>query len=295
MLNLQRAAMFIAVVEAGSFTAAAATQGQTKAVLSFNVRQLEAELGVALLLRTTRRLALTDAGETFYRRSRELVQEAQSLLHDVQCNHRGLTGELRITSTPEYGVQRVIPALAAFARLHPALRISHVSSSHLADLVSERFDVAIRLGTLTDSSYHAALIDHFSVLPVASPGWLADRPIASLAALAEAEWIIHRRLRTPLHWRVTTPDKQQVDFDITGPVHVSADSAEALMSFALAGSGVALLPAWLAAAPLAAGTLCEVLPGFAFPQQGIYALYPNTRHVPEKVRAFIDFLRTHQK
>lgn len=171
MLNLQRLAIFAAVVEAGSFTAAAAALGQTKAVVSFNVKQLENELGVSLLARSTRRLSLTDAGERFYQRSLQLLQEAENVLDDVRRDHHGLSGVLRITSTPEYGALVVAPALAAFSRQHPRLRIQHVSSSYHADLISERFDVAIRLGQLADSSHRAALIDCFAIFPVAAPGY----------------------------------------------------------------------------------------------------------------------------
>ena len=103
MLNLQRVTMFIAVVDAGSFTLAAAALGQTKAVVSFNVRQLENELGVTLLLRSTRRLRLTDAGVLFYQRGVALLNAAENLQDEVRASHSGLSGELRITTTPEYG------------------------------------------------------------------------------------------------------------------------------------------------------------------------------------------------
>ncbi|HBR4662766.1 TPA: LysR family transcriptional regulator [Klebsiella pneumoniae] len=240
MLNLQRVAMFIAVVDAGSFTLAAAALGQTKAVVSFNVRQLENELGVTLLLRSTRRLRLTDAGVLFYQRGVALLNAAENLQDEVRASHSGLSGELRITTTPEYGAQVIIPALAAFARRHPALRVRHVSSSHHADLISERFDVAIRLGTLADSRYRATRIASFAI---------ASAP------------------------------------------RFSADSATALMSFALAGCGVALLPAWLVAKKVAQRELVPLLPEYHFPQQGVYALYPDSQHLPTRVRAFIDFLR----
>lgn len=202
MINLQRTQMFVAVADTGSFTAAAEAMGLTKAVVSFNIRQLEAELGVTLLLRSTRRLTLTDAGTLFHQRSVALLKDAEQLQDDVRANHAGLTGELRITTTPEYGSQVVVPMLARFSQQHPDLRVRHVSSSLHADLISERFDVAIRLGTLTDSRYHAALIAHFSILPVATPEWLVTHPIASLAQLAHADWIIHERLTSPLRWQV---------------------------------------------------------------------------------------------
>ncbi|CAI2421044.1 D-malate degradation protein R [Serratia ficaria] len=291
ILNLQRLAIFVAVVDAGSFTAAAVTLGQTKAVVSFNVKQLENELGVSLLARSTRQLSLTDAGARFYQRSLQLLQEAENALDDVRRDHRGLSGVLRITSTPEYGARTVVPALAAFSQLHPRLRIQHVSSSYHADLIAERFDVAIRLGQLADSSHRAALLDSFAILPVASPAYLARRPIDSLPQLALAQWIAHSRLSSPLSWQVITPQRQAVLFKVEGAAMLMGDSAAALLAFALHGAGVALLPEWLVRADIAAGRLCLLLPDHQFPAQSIYALYPNTRHVPEKVRAFIDFLR----
>ncbi|WP_045857583.1 LysR family transcriptional regulator [Raoultella terrigena] len=291
MLNLQRMAMFVAVVDCGSFTAAAVALAQTKAVVSFNVRQLESELGVTLLLRSTRRLTLTDAGTVFYQRGVGLLKAAENLQDEVRASHAGLGGELRITTTPEYGTRAIVPALAEFSQLHPALRVRHVSSSHHADLISERFDVAIRLGTLTDSRYRAALISRFAILPVAAPAWLAQHPLTTLEELAQAEWVIHERLQTPLRWQLSGRDRKVIDFEIKKPPRLSADSANALMAFALAGSGVALLPEWLVASALAQGRLVHLLPELSFPPQGVYAVYPDARHVPTRVRAFIDFLR----
>lgn len=291
VLNLQRLTIFVAVVKAGSFTAAATALGLTKAVVSFNIKQLEAESGVSLLVRSTRRLSLTDAGEHFYPRCLHLLEEAQNLLDDVQRDHKGLSGVLRITSTPEYGSQVVVPALAAFSREHPQLRIQHVSSSYHADLIAERFDVAIRLGQLADSNHRAAPVDSFAILPVAAPVYLAANPIENLAQLAQATWLAHSRLASPLSWQVTTPEQQAISFDVEKPPSIVADSASALLAFALAGAGVALLPEWLVRPAIASGQLQAVLSHHQFPRQSIYALYPNTRHVPEKVRVFIDFFQ----
>ncbi|HIE5390393.1 TPA: LysR family transcriptional regulator [Enterobacter cancerogenus] len=291
MLNLQRAAIFAAVVDTGSFTAAANAMGLTKAVVSFNIRQLEAELGVTLLLRSTRRLTLTEAGSLFHLRSAALLKDAENLQDEVRANHAGLKGELRITTTPEYGSRVVVPLLAEFSLLHPELRVRHASSSLHADLISERFDVAIRLGTLADSRYHAALISQFTILPVASPGWLKAHPVDSLEALAAAEWIIHERLSATLRWQVRGTDGEKAVLEIKQPPRLYADSAQALMAFALAGCGVALLPEWLVQKALASGELVAVLPDYEFASQGIYAVYPDARHVSAKVRTFIDFMR----
>ncbi|MFP2376092.1 LysR family transcriptional regulator [Enterobacter ludwigii] len=292
MINLQRTAMFVAVADTGSFTAAAEAMGLTKAVVSFNIRQLEDELGVTLLLRSTRRLTLTEAGRLFHQRSVALLKDAERLKDDVRANHAGLTGELRITTTPEYGSQVVVPLLAEFSQQHPDLRVRHVSSSLHADLISERFDVAIRLGTLADSRYHAALITQFTIFPVATPGWLRNHPVESLEQLAKADWIIHERLASPLRWQVNDACGEPATLEIKKAPRLFADSAQALMAFALAGCGVALLPAWLARHALDDGKLVSVLPEYTFARQGIYAVYPDAPHVPAKVRTFIDFMRT---
>ncbi|EOG8101574.1 LysR family transcriptional regulator [Enterobacter ludwigii] len=292
MINLQRTAMFVAVADTGSFTAAAEAMGLTKAVVSFNIRQLEDELGVTLLLRSTRRLTLTEAGRLFHQRSVALLKDAERLKDDVRANHAGLTGELRITTTPEYGSQVVVPLLAEFSQQHPDLRVRHVSSSLHADLISERFDVAIRLGTLADSRYHAALITQFTIFPVATPGWLRNHPVESLEQLAKADWIIHERLASPLRWQVNDAFGEPATLEIKKAPRLFADSAQALMAFALAGCGVALLPEWLVRHALDDGKLVSVLPEYTFARQGIYAVYPDAPHVPAKVRTFIDFMRT---
>ncbi|RPD99699.1 LysR family transcriptional regulator [Candidatus Pantoea deserta] len=293
MINMQRAAIFVAVVEAGGFTGAAQTLGLTKAVVSANVKTLEKELGVSLLSRSTRRVSTTETGERFYQHCLRLLQDAERVLEDVRGDHSGLSGSLRITTTPEYGMRVIVPALAAFSARHPQLRIQHVSSSQNDDIISGRFDVAIRLGHLADSSHHARLIDRFDIYPVASPDYLKTlgKPLLSeLAQLADAKWIAHSRLSTPLSWQVTTPKGENVFFSARSPAMIVADSASSLLAFALEGAGVAILPAWLVKEALAKGDLIHLLPDHHFPRQGIYALYPHTRHVPERVRAFIDFL-----
>ena len=145
--------------------------------------------------------------------------------------------------------------------------------------------------SLADSRYRAALISRFAIVPVASPAWLAQHPVKTLEDLAHSAWIIHERLTTPLRWQLSGPQERCIPFEIKKAPRISADSASALMAFALAGSGVALLPEWLAAAALADNALVRIMPEFRFPSQGVYAVYPDAQHVPARVRAFIDFLR----
>jgi DNA-binding transcriptional LysR family regulator len=180
-VSLNRLNAFVAVVEAGSFTAAAEQLAQSKAVVSFNIKQLEAELGVSLLTRSTRRLELTDVGQRFYRDCQNVLREAQEAIDTARKAHVGLGGTLRITTTTEYGVHAVVPALAAFARENPLLEIRHASSSQREDLISERFDLAIRLGRLEDSSYRASLIETFDIVAVAAPDYLKRVPGKKIA------------------------------------------------------------------------------------------------------------------
>lgn len=284
MVSLDRFDTFKAVVEAGSLTAAADLLGQTRAVVSFNLKRLEAELGVTLLTRNTRQLALTDAGERFYQRCTRVLQEAQLAIEDARSVHAQLKGTLRITTTVDYALAVVAPAVEAFRRLHPDLHIHLSTSSTHADLISERFDVAIRLGRLADSNHRAVQLSTYEVLAVAAPAFAGVRTLDELERLPK---LGHGRL-TELN--VTGPAGDPHAYRI-GPAALVADSAAVLQAFAVRGHGVAVLPQWLVQDDLESGRLVRLLPDHRFAPQGVYAMYPDTRHLPQKVRAFIDFVK----
>lgn len=289
MINLNRLAMFVAVVDAGSFTAAALALGTTKAVVSFNIKQLEHELGVALLVRSTRRLAMTEAGEGFYADCANLLRQADAAVDTARAGQGDLSGSLRVTASVDYGNRVVAPALAAFARQHPGLRIHYQAGSAHADLISERLDLAIRVGAQEDSRHRAARIGEFKLLLVAAPDLLARHGMPRTAqALAALPWLANRAGRSD-HWRLADSKGREHELRVE-PV-AQADTASALLAFALAGCGVAALPDWLLQEPLARGELRRVLPSYTLPPQPVYAVYPDTRHVSAKVRQFIDFLR----
>ena len=195
MVSLDRFDTFKAVVEAGSLTAAADLLGQTRAVVSFNIKRLEAELGVTLLTRNTRRLALTEAGERFYLHCLSMLEEARLAIDEARSEHTELKGTLRITTTVEYALAKVVPALELFRALHPDLNVQLSTSSTHADLISERFDVALRLGRVLDSSHRAVQLCTFGILPVASPAFVASVvPIDSVHALEQTPWLEHGRV-----------------------------------------------------------------------------------------------------
>ncbi|WP_323117827.1 LysR family transcriptional regulator [Burkholderia alba] len=297
MVSLDRFEMFCAVADAGSFTAAAALLNQTRAVVSFNVKQLEAELGVTLLTRTTRRVALTDAGERFHRRCAQVLEDARIAVDEARGEHTGLSGSLRVTTTVEYGLMVIAPALQAFMRVYPALQVQLETHSADVDLVRERFDIAIRLGQLRTrqaSGYRGVCIDAFEVRPVIAPALLATtgrKRIDTPEALAALPRLGHRSLERVAGWTLEDRKGATRVYHPAGKPCLIADNASILRSFALQGTGVALLPHWLVRDDLDAGRLVDALPDYRFPRQSVYALYPAARHVPRKVRVWLDFLK----
>jgi DNA-binding transcriptional LysR family regulator len=290
MVSLDRFDTFKAVVEAGSLTAAAETLGQTRAVVSFNLKRLEEELGVTLLTRSTRQLALTDASERFYRRCLRTLDEAQLAIEEARSEHSQLKGSLRITTTVEFALAQVVPALGVFREQHPQLNIHLSTSSTHADLISERFDVAIRLGRMLDSNLRAVQLSTFEIFAVVAPG-LVERfgTVDTLAALESLPTLGHGRVP-----ELTVNDPAAVEHlyqPKPGKTAIVADNSATLRAFALSGQGVAILPQWLIQDDLDTGRLQRLLAGYRFAQQGVYALYPDTRHLPMKVRAFIDFMK----
>ncbi|KVE34815.1 LysR family transcriptional regulator [Burkholderia sp. TSV86] len=297
MVSLDRFVVFRAVVEAGSFTAAATVLNQARAAVSFNIKQLEAELGVTLLTRTTRRIELTDAGERFYRRCLRVLDEAEGAIDEVRGEHGGMEGILRVTSTVEYAARVLAPALHAFAAQHPALRVWLETHTSQADLVRDRFDVAIRLGRhehFRDLPYRGIRLATYNVLPVMAPD-LPERVGApwptSPDDLIRLPQLGHSRLERIAEWTLTDRAGHEHAFRPRAKPQIVVDNASVLRELARQGSGVALLPEWLVHDDLKSGALVDALPSYRFAQQSVYALYVATRHVPQKVRAWVDFMK----
>ncbi|KVH55972.1 LysR family transcriptional regulator [Burkholderia sp. MSMB1072] len=297
MVSLDRFVVFRAVVEAGSFTAAAITLNQARAAVSFNIKQLEAELGVTLLTRTTRRVELTDAGERFYRRCLRVLDEAEGAIDEVRGEHGGMEGILRVTSTVEYAARILAPALHTFTARHPALRVRLETHTTQADLVRDRFDVAIRLGRhehFRELPYRGVCLGTYDVLPVMAPDLPARAGVpqpASPDALARLPQLGHSRLERIAEWTLTDRAGNEHAFRPHAKPRIVVDNASVLCELARQGSGVALLPEWLVRDDLASGALVDALPAYRFPRQNVYALYVAARHVPQKVRAWVDFMK----
>jgi len=289
-INLNRLEAFVAIVDCGSLTSAARTIGTTKAMVSMSLKLLEAELGCSLLTRTTRRMALTDVGKRFHADCVHLLQQARTAVDQARQGHATLSGELRVTSTQEFGTHVLVRSLAAFARVHPQLKINFSASTYLAELVSERFDLAIRMGHLTDSGYRASPLSKFSIELIATPEYLASRNWAEKPEeLHSLEWVLLTGFNPRM--KLSKRSSPNTQIPLTASTSIQTDSASAVLQFVLLNCGIAPLPEWMIEAQLREGSLVRVLPDYELPEQGVYAVFPNTQHVPAKVRAFIEFFR----
>lgn len=288
--DLNALRVFAAVADAGGFTAGADLVGLSKARVSVEVSRLEALLGVSLFTRTTRRVALTEAGHALYAQAMPALRSLQEAIIQAQSGQSGaaLTGTLRISATVDHAAQSLAPIVAAFAAEHPHLQVDLRCSDRVVDIVKEGIDVAIRMGWLRDSTLRATRLGDFEQHVVASPAYLRSHGVPTHPdELARHQWIALSVLPAPLTWKFIGPRRQQATVRMTS--RLRCDSAAALRALLQAGAGVAVLDSFSAAQPVGDGRLVRLLPQWQLPRGGVHAVYAPGRHVQAKVRAFIDF------
>lgn len=289
-IDLNHLAVFAAVAETGGFTAAADRLGLTKARVSTVVSRLERTLGASLFTRTTRRVALTEAGQRLHQRCGPLLAGLGEALADVGDAAGPLAGTLRISTSIDHAVQVLGPLVAEFAALHPALQIELRASDHRADLVAEGVDVAIRLGWLRDSSQRATQLGEFEQWLVAAPSYVAAAaPLKRPEDLAQHAWIALTLLPTPLTWKFRSARGRVVNLRMRSQLRT--DSSVALRSLVLHGAGVTAIASFSVRDDVASGRLIRLLPAWSLPVGGIHAVYPPGRHLAAPVRSFVDFYR----
>jgi DNA-binding transcriptional LysR family regulator len=289
-VNLNRFEVFSAVVKTGSFTAAAERLGITKAMVSQHVSRLEAELGVALLTRTTRRLSLTEPGRKFAADCGRIIEEAEAAIAGASGSSRAPRGTLRLTTVVDYASAVVAPALAAFVWRHPQVHVDLVATDQVLDLVAGGFDLAIRMSRPSDSTLHAVKIGEIERLLVASPAYLERHGAPHrLADLAKHNWIAHPSPRAGR--RQTFTDSRGHVRTLSVRSTIQGDTMPVVKAFVLAGAGVAALPEIHIEAELREGRLVRLLPRYRCHQQEVHAVFPSARYMPAKVRAFLDLLR----
>ena len=282
--ELRAMAVFATVVRCGSFAAAARTLGLTRAVVSHHVRNLEVKLGVPLAQRSTRSFSLTPAGEAFRVHCERLVDEAEDGLRGMELLRAEPRGEVRLTCSHHFGTQRILPALVEFRRRYPAVRLHVAMSDSTLDLVQQGVELAVRAGPLPDSELHARKLVEEATMLCASPAYLRRYRLPnSIADLEEHRWVIY-----PPSQRSVFVRSEERDVEIAVRGDIVTDSAASRLAFVLAGEGIARLPAYDAAAPLASGQLVHVLPEVRTASLNIFLVH--TRRIGPSARLLRDFL-----
>ncbi|TWO71740.1 LysR family transcriptional regulator [Caenimonas sedimenti] len=285
-MNLMRLEIYVTVCTTGSFTRAAEHLAITKSAASQQVATLERELGVQLLLRSTRSLTLTDAGAALLEEGRALLHQAQGLAERTRRQAAQLTGVLRLTSAEEMA-SWVAPVIAEYVRLHPGMQVEYRPSDRLLDLVGEGLDLSLRTTGRRDSSLMAAHLATFDIWCAASPRYLAERGTPRrLADLASHSWIAFTPIPTP--WTLRARDGKQ---SVRVQRSLSTSSTTGGRALALADAGIFGAPQFVLEVEVAAGRLVRVLSTVKLPQVTLYAAWPGGREPPAKTREFIELAK----
>jgi DNA-binding transcriptional LysR family regulator len=290
--NLLELTVFARIVSAGSLSAAARELDLSLAVVSKRLTALETRLGVRLLQRTTRRQSLTDEGEAFHARCVRILAEVQEAEAAVSRTRDAVSGVLRVTAPRGFGRRRIGPLTVAFREQHPDICVQLTLTDALVDIVDEGMDLAIRFGSLADSSLVArSLAPNFRVL-CASPAYLARHGIpGDPLALGKHDCIIFGEYPSR-EWHFQH-EGEPLSVRVN-PAYVTNDG-EAAHTLALAGGGIVQKSIWDVGDDLGSGHLVRVLPDYAIPAAPLQAVYANAQHLAPKVRRFVAFCAERQK
>ena len=280
---------FVHAAEARSFARAARALGLTASGVGKSIARLEAELGVQLLSRTTRRVSLTDDGVVFLEHCRRILDELELARSSVSNRRGAVRGRLRVSLPSTLGKNVIVPRLPELLRRHPELTLDMQLSDRWVNLVEDAVDVALRIGVLNDSSLVARTIGKQQVISVAAPGYLRGKTLATHADLA---WHACLTFRLPTSgrerpWRFQ--DEAEA-VELRPRARLILDDGEALVEAARAGLGVTQVPSYMAAAAIADGSLLEVLADQRPPPDPLHAVHAGRRNSRPAVRAFIDFI-----
>jgi DNA-binding transcriptional LysR family regulator len=285
--RLQELAVFVRAAESGSFSRAGRELGLSQPSVSRIIGELEARLGVTLLLRTTRRITVTDAGALFLDRAREILAE----IEDAEDAARGLDslrGIIRLAIPVVYGTREIIPRLPKFLSTHPLLRLELAVADQRQDLVAEGADVAIRTGELDDSSFGARKLATLPRMVVASPAYLARRGTPKTPAdLASHDCIFGPGNFGRASWSFRRADAE-ISVDVQGRIHTN--SGPGVFASVMAGLGIAMVSTVMAGAEVRAGTLVPLLRGYKLTPVDVHAVFPGGPRPSAKVRALVDYL-----
>ena len=288
MDRLKQIEAFVSVAMRGSLSAAARVEGVTPAIVGRRLDALESRLGVKLLLRTTRKLTITVEGQAFLEDCQKVLNEFANAEAAVSLGGVRASGQLRVSAPSGFGRRHVAPLVGAFMQNHAEVTVSLDLSDRLVDLVNENIDCAIRIGELTDSSLVSVRLGEMRRMVIASPAYLVAHGVPREPGdLASHNCLSLGQQRG---WVFRHPQTGEVDTRKVSGDFECNDGA-VLHEWALAGKGLAWRSLWEVGQDLKEGRLTSVLDSWQAPPMGIYAVFPQRRHLPLRVRVFIDLLK----
>jgi DNA-binding transcriptional LysR family regulator len=282
---------YAAVVAAGSFTGAAERLGLSRALTSKYVGQLEEHLGVRLLNGTTRRLNVTEVGQAYYQRCRQLLDDMDELEAAVRQQQEAPQGHLIVAAPTTFGEMYLTRAVADYLQVQPGVSVELVLADRFVNIVDEGFDLAVRIGKLADSSLISRRLAPARIALCASPDYLNSAGVPAHPRELEAlHCVIDTNIQDPEQWPF---QEQGQSFRVKVNGRFRVNNALAVREMLLAGQGIGLCPFYVIEEDVRAGRLQVMLQEYEAMDYGIYAVYPHNRHLAAKVRTFVDYLADH--
>ena len=289
MDRFENMSAFIRVVESGSISGAADRLGVAKSAVSRRLKELEGHLGVELFHRTTRKMSLTDTGRSFYHQSVRILEDVFEAELATSQAHGELRGSLKLALPLSFGLMHLGPAINEFSQTHPQVEFDLDFSDREVDLMQEGFDLAIRIAKLPDSSLIARRLAPIQTVICASPAYLEQMGIPqSPDELIDHQCLVYSLLRDFEYWHLTDFKGKEIKAKVRP--NLKATNGEFLRDAAIEGQGIVLVPTFIAYKEIERGALVPLLQDYKPPQIDAYAIYPQTRYLSKRVRAFVDFL-----
>ncbi len=289
--QLKSMVVFAQVIEQGNLSAAAKHVGLSRAVVSYHIKKLETQLGIKLLNRSTRSIALTEAGSQYYERCRVIVEQALAANQQIENLKNNPTGLIKIACPVSVGLHTIVPALNSFRQLYPNIQLEINLSDEVVNIIKDGFDIAIRGAALADSSLQATKLSTLSTCLCASPEYLLKygRPNTP-AQLASHDWVVYKLAASVLELK-----KGNRSYSVKLKGNISTNNAAARTAFVEGGHGLGRIPTYDAAPKIKTGSLVQLLDDYQLNDIDVYAVFPPGAAESKKLRLLIDYLKDYFK
>jgi DNA-binding transcriptional LysR family regulator len=282
-------ALFIRIVESGSFSKAAAEFGITQPTATKAVAAMEARLGARLLHRTTRGVSPTEVGALYYDKCKAIAHEIEAADNLATLTQGGVGGTLRVTCSVAFGRRVLVPLAMTYMREHPSLTVDLSFEDRYVNLVEQGVDLAVRMGRLADSTLGARYLGRNPWVMVAAPAYLKARGLPRQPAeLSQHACLVYSTVQGDDRWMLTGPDGREQVVPVRGPLR--SNNLSAVLAAAREGLGIAVLPWYVARESVTDATVTPILERYTLPTQEIHAVFPSPKLVPGKVSAFVEHL-----